>query len=259
MATIAYNGIIYGNDTVELTKAEYDALGDKVLTDGITYFITDIDAEGGSASGCNAVDITETEYYKLLEDNLVEEDTTYYIIDGKDEIEFDAIDIKYDNIESGLEAIDVQGAINELNSKIGGEEMKDLYFGSIEEREALANAITDKGIETKITDSLLQMAANVASFSTPNVSGSPNLSAPNSTTPSFSAEVGKLYIVTFAVPGTANNCSLSSGATQLHKISQYRSCSSGMYAHTFLIRATATTVKFSMNDNPAMAWFKVEA
>ena len=117
MATIAYNGIIYGNDTVELTKAEYDALGDKVLTDGITYFITDIDvAGGGSASGCNAVDITEADYIKLLDDGLVEADTTYYITDSKDEN--DASFVKYDNIESGLEATNVQEAIDELNSKL---------------------------------------------------------------------------------------------------------------------------------------------
>lgn len=35
---------------IEITKAEYDALGDVVLTDGKTYFITDIDG-GGSGSG----------------------------------------------------------------------------------------------------------------------------------------------------------------------------------------------------------------
>ena len=35
---------------IEITKEEYDALGDVVLTDGKTYFITDIDG-GGSGSG----------------------------------------------------------------------------------------------------------------------------------------------------------------------------------------------------------------
>ena len=45
MATIAYNGIIYGNNTVELTKTEYDALSSVVLTDGKTYFITDVEAD----------------------------------------------------------------------------------------------------------------------------------------------------------------------------------------------------------------------
>ena len=36
---------------VELTKAQYDALGDSVLTDGKTYFITDIDGESGGSGG----------------------------------------------------------------------------------------------------------------------------------------------------------------------------------------------------------------
>ena len=108
MATIAYNGIIYGNDTVELTKAEYDALGDKVLTDGITYFITDAGTESESAkditfsntvsglnsvnvqdaidelavNGSGSVDLTMAEYEALEAEGKVSLDTTYYITDA---------------------------------------------------------------------------------------------------------------------------------------------------------------------------------
>lgn len=61
------------------------------------------------------------------------------------------------------------GYIIKNNVKYGGgsgggtnmEELSELYFGSIEEREALANAINDKGVETNITDSLLEMAEHV--------------------------------------------------------------------------------------------------
>lgn len=37
-----------GSKPIELTKAEYDALGDKTLDDGIQYLITDLPGSGGS-------------------------------------------------------------------------------------------------------------------------------------------------------------------------------------------------------------------
>lgn len=71
---------------IEITKAEYDALGDSVLTDGKTYFIKDINGEGGgSGSGSNI-----------------------------------AVDIIYDNTESGLESNNIQDAIDELATSVKG-------------------------------------------------------------------------------------------------------------------------------------------
>ena len=58
-------------------------------------------------------------------------------------------------------------AIKRNYSTAGGANMSDmqeLFYGSLEEREALAKAITDKGIPTNVSDSLLTMAANVESI-----------------------------------------------------------------------------------------------
>lgn len=56
-------------------------------------------------------------------------------------------------------------AIKRAYSASGGgvdmESMQELYFGSIEEREALADAITNKGVATNVTDSLITMSENV--------------------------------------------------------------------------------------------------
>ena len=68
-----------------------------------------------ATNGSGAVDLTEAEYNELKEAGELNPSITYYITDSKDEIEIDAIGIKYDNTESTLEAADVQGAINELN------------------------------------------------------------------------------------------------------------------------------------------------
>lgn len=49
-------------------------------------------------------------------------------------------------------------------SETGGADidtLKDIYYGSLEERQLLAEAITDKGVETKTADSLATMAENI--------------------------------------------------------------------------------------------------
>lgn len=56
-------------------------------------------------------------------------------------------------------------AIKRAYSTSGGgvdmESIQELYFGSIEEREALADAITNKGVDTNVADSLETMASNI--------------------------------------------------------------------------------------------------
>ena len=42
--------------------------------------------------------------------------------------------------------------------------MEELYYGSIAERKLLADAITEKGIDTSVTDSLSTMANNVSNI-----------------------------------------------------------------------------------------------
>ena len=75
-----------------------------------------------------------------------------------------ASEITYNGGVSGLEASNTQDAIDELATRTGGADidtLKDIYFGSIEERQLLANAINNKGITTDVTDSLSQMAENI--------------------------------------------------------------------------------------------------
>lgn len=44
--------------------------------------------------------------------------------------------------------------------------MNELFYGSIAEREALANAITNKGVNTSVADTLDTMAENVSNIDT---------------------------------------------------------------------------------------------
>ena len=65
---------------------------------------------------------------------------------------------------SGLEASNTQDAIDELATRASGvdiDTLKDIYYGSIEEREALAYAITDQGVPTETSDSLTTMSNNI--------------------------------------------------------------------------------------------------
>lgn len=78
----------------------------KFMLDGKEY-------GGGSDS---SIEITQAKYDELVQSNSIQKDVTYYITDSKDE--FDASFVKYDNTESGLEATNVQSAINEVNSNL---------------------------------------------------------------------------------------------------------------------------------------------
>ena len=74
-------------------------------------------ASGGNG-GDPSIEITQAEYDELVSTNSIQKDVTYYITDSKDEIELDAAIVKYDNTESGLEATDVQSAIDEVDKKL---------------------------------------------------------------------------------------------------------------------------------------------
>lgn len=64
-------------------------------------------------------------------------------------------------------------AIKRAYSTSGGgvdmESMQELFYGSIEEREALANAITNKGVDTNVSDTLSTMAENVNNIEMPKI------------------------------------------------------------------------------------------
>ena len=122
---------------IEITKAEYEALGDSVLTDGKTYFITDVN-----------------------------NDISVPVIKN-------AADIIYDNTESAIEASNVQDAIDYLVSNDSNiqTQINDINtniescFQSVSDGKVLiASAITDKNIPTDATATFAQMAENIASL-----------------------------------------------------------------------------------------------
>lgn len=64
-------------------------------------------------------------------------------------------------------------AIKRAYSTSGGgvnmESIQEMFYGSIEEREALADAITNKGVNTNASDTLSTMAENVNNIVTPKI------------------------------------------------------------------------------------------
>lgn len=178
MATIAYNGVIYGNDTVELTRAEYEALGSSVLTDGRTYFITDAGAaEGSSAkdvafnnnvsgldalnvqdaidelakggnSGGNSIDLTEAEYLALQSIGDIKSNTTYYIIDGKNEGE----DSEESEKRQGTGVVEItQAAYDNLSEE---EKMSDTLYAIVDGDNLSAKNMAYDGSKTKLGSSV---------------------------------------------------------------------------------------------------------
>ena len=125
-------------------------------------FILDGKEYGGSG-GDSAIEITQAEYNELLQSNSIQKDVTYYIKDSKDEIELDASIIEYDNSDSGLEATDVQSAIDEVKNEIN-EQNKNINdcFQSVSDGKALvASALTDKGVETAEDATFETIAENI--------------------------------------------------------------------------------------------------
>ena len=106
---------------IEITKAEYDALGDVVLTDGKTYFITDIDGggSGGENANANIIKLTQAEYNALPEEQKA--NGIYVVTDAE---EMTAKNLAFDDSETGLGVNNVQDAIVEQNKNI----MKDWTF-----------------------------------------------------------------------------------------------------------------------------------
>lgn len=83
-----------------------------------------------------SMEISEEDYIKLEDSGEIDPNITYYVFDG--------------NVNDGSS-----------DDGVNMDKIAELYFGSIEEREALANAINDKGVSTNITDSLMDMAEHV--------------------------------------------------------------------------------------------------
>ena len=98
------------------------------------------------------------EYIELEKAGKTNSDTVYFIEDANEEI---AKNIAYDNTDTGLEATDMQSAIDELNSNL------ESCFQSVSDGKSLvASAITDKGVTTASDATFETMANNITSLET---------------------------------------------------------------------------------------------
>ena len=144
------------SNIVYLTQDEYDALPDDKLEDNIEYWITDAGVRGSaenvsydaSASGLNAknvqeavdaiaagagnktVYLTQEEYDALPADKLTD-NVEYFIQDGETPIV--ASNVGYNGATSGIDAVNVQGAIDKVSESLNiryNEEtdMMQIYF-----------------------------------------------------------------------------------------------------------------------------------
>ena len=139
---IAAGGGGSSSNIVYLTQAEYDALPEDKLENNIEYWITDAGVRGSaenvsynaSASGLDAKNVqeavdklaegagnkveylTQEEYDALPEDKLTN-DVEYRILDSGTPTT--ARNVGYDGSASGIDAINVQGAIDDLKEDVG--------------------------------------------------------------------------------------------------------------------------------------------
>lgn len=86
----------------------------KIMRNGISY-----SSAGGSS---NITELTKAEYDKLVEENTVNPETVYFITDANlnesGEKINSASSITYDNSTSGFEATNVQGVVDEIDTKV---------------------------------------------------------------------------------------------------------------------------------------------
>lgn len=184
------------------------------------------------------------------------EDTIYVFTSDKSAGEWDSSLVEKSNIaktagawnESIVESFSLMDTVSELNSKLGGEEMNELYYGSIAEREALAEAITSKGVSTNTSDSLSTMAENILNIVT---DSTPKLIASRYTTDSsaFTASnlvVGKKYLLIVdgsTTRGTGTTNPELSSATGFTYSKVFGSVVSGNCGYIgYLITANATVI-----------------
>ena len=116
------NGTLGGDDSVTLTQQEYEALTEEQKLDGLyyTYDTKRIYKNGVQYGASEPISLTMEEYKALKEAGAIDEQQEYLIEAGAEGILLGAEDIGYNNAESNLPCTTVQGAIDELNSNLGG-------------------------------------------------------------------------------------------------------------------------------------------
>lgn len=114
------NGELGGGDSsVTLTQQEYEALSEEQKLDGLyyTYDTKRIFKNGVQYGASEPIPLTMEEYKALGE---VDPDQEYIVSADEQGILLEASDIGYSNAVSNLPCTTVQGAIDELNSNLGG-------------------------------------------------------------------------------------------------------------------------------------------
>lgn len=109
-----------GADYVELTQAEYDLLTPAEKHNGKMYFITDAPSGGGGGGSSTLAELDDTNISSPSNGQILKYNTSTYKWENANESGGSpaAEDVSYDNTVSGLEATEVQSAIDELNSEI---------------------------------------------------------------------------------------------------------------------------------------------
>lgn len=146
---------------VFLTQEEYNKLPDTKETDGIIYYITDANSSGsgGSSSGLSTPGIFLTQaQYDALPDSKYEDGIVYYITDGSSDY---ALNIDYDNDSSGLEATNVQVAVDVLNTLLE-ETKKSVADG----KTSVASALTNQGVSTDSDATFNTISTNINTLAT---------------------------------------------------------------------------------------------
>ena len=109
-----------GDNSTTLTQEEYEALPEEEKLDGLyyTYDTKRIYKNGVQYGASEPIPLTMEEYKALKEAGAIDEKQEYLIEAGAEGILLGAEDIGYNNVESGIEATTVQGAIDEVAEKV---------------------------------------------------------------------------------------------------------------------------------------------
>lgn len=105
-----------GDDSVTLTQEEYEALSEEQKLDGLyyTYDTKRIYKNGIQYGASEPIPLTMEEYKALKEAGAIDEQQEYLIEADEQGTLLGAVDIGYNNAESGIQATTVQGAIDKI-------------------------------------------------------------------------------------------------------------------------------------------------
>ena len=116
MGLIIKNGIEYvGGNVATAETVQYDNKESQLVATNVQDALDELAAAGGGSGNASERVLTQAEY-DALSDEKYTDNITYYITDSE---ELSADNVAFDGTAASLEATTVQGAIIELNNKIG--------------------------------------------------------------------------------------------------------------------------------------------